>query len=367
MSGIWGDKYKLSIFGESHGKAIGIVLNGLPPGIELDLEAIKEEMKRRAPGRDDLSTPRKEADEFEIVSGIMENTTTSAPLCSMIWNSSQRSKDYSHIRYVMRPGHADYPGFVKYSGFNDYRGGGHFSGRITAPIVFAGAVAKQILKLKGITIGAHIKSISDVSEDSFDSLNLNESTLETVSRKQFPVIDEEIGEKMKKVILDAKNELDSVGGVVEVGVCGVSVGLGDPFFDSIESKISSLVFSVPGTKGIEFGAGFDISRMKGSVSNDEYYMEGQNVKTYSNNNGGVMGGISNGMPIIYRVAIKPTSSISKTQRTIDVSSKENTSLEVHGRHDPCIVHRTVPVLESVTAIALLDLILSEGVDSFGSR
>lgn len=368
MSGIWGSNYKLSIFGESHGKAIGMVLNGLPVGIELDMEQISKEMERRAPGRDNLSTPRVEGDQFEIVSGILDDITTGAPLCSMIWNSSQRSKDYSHIRYVMRPGHADYPGFVKYKGFNDYRGGGHFSGRITAPVVFAGAVAKQILARKGITIGAHIKSIGSVSEESFDAVNLNAETLLELAKKPFPVIDQSAGEAMKQVILEAKEELDSVGGTVEVGVTGIPVGIGDPFFDSVESKIASLVFSVPGTKGLEFGAGFAISDMKGSESNDEYYMDGDAVKTYTNNNGGITGGISNGMPIVYSVAIKPTSSISKKQRTIDVKEQSETELEVHGRHDPCIVHRTVPVLEAITAIAILDLILGEeGASGFEPR
>lgn len=360
MSGMWGDKLEISIFGESHGKGIGVVMSGLPVGVKLDLDYVEKDMKRRAPGKSELSTPRQEKDMFDIISGFFEDRTTGAPLCSVIWNADTRSKDYGNIQYNMRPGHADFPGFIKYKGFNDYRGGGHFSGRITAPLVFAGSVAKQILEQKGIVIGAHIKSVADVEDEAIDMVNLDSQLLKDLREKTFPVIDDEKGMQMQDRILAAKEDLNSVGGVVEVAVTGVPVGIGNPFFDSLESKISSLVFSVPATKGIEFGAGFDITRMLGSEANDEYYMDGDEVKTYTNNNGGITGGISNGMPIVFSVAIKPTSSISRKQKTINVKEKKESELEVHGRHDPCIAHRAVPVLESVAAIAILDLMLLEG-------
>lgn len=360
MSGVWGDKLKLSIFGESHGRAIGVVINNLPPGIEIDYEFIKSEMKRRAPGREKISTSRKEDDLFEIVSGELDGKTTGAPLCAMIWNSSQISKDYENLRYNMRPGHSDYPGFVKYKGFNDYRGGGHFSGRITAPLVFAGALAKSILKSKGITIGAHIRKVGKTLDSSFDPVNLDSSLLNSIREKDYPVIDDNQGIKMKEEILEAKKSLNSIGGIIEVGVVGSPVGIGNPFFDSFESKLAHMIFSVPATKGIEFGTGFGFADLTGKEGNDEFYMDNGKVKTYTNNNGGVTGGITNGMPIIFRTVIKPTASISQPQKTVNIKENEDTILTVEGRHDPCIVHRAVPVLESVTAITLLDFLLLEG-------
>ncbi|AFS78233.1 chorismate synthase AroC [Gottschalkia acidurici 9a] len=360
MSGIWGKNIKVSIFGESHGKAIGITIDGLPPGIELDTEYINSEMQRRAPGKDSISTPRKEADEFEILSGYFDGKTTGTPLCGVIWNSNQKSKDYDSVRYVMRPSHGDYPGFVKYKGHNDYRGGGHFSGRITAPLVFAGAIAKQILEKKGIVIGSHIKRIENVEDENIDYTNIDESVLKGIRNKPFPVIDDESGKQMKEAILKAREDLDSVGGVIEGIVLNLEAGLGSPFFESVESKLSQTMFSIPGVKGIEFGVGFDISKMRGSKANDEYFIENDEIKTYTNNNGGITGGITNGMPVIFRVAMKPTPSISKKQRTIDINKMENTEVEVHGRHDPCIVQRAVPVVESACALTILDFVLGKG-------
>ena len=363
MSGTWGKKLELSIFGESHGKGIGIVINGLPVGHKIDLEDVKIDMKRRAPGTSELSTPRAEKDQFEILSGTFEGNTTGAPIAAVIMNSDTKSKDYSNIQYNMRPGHGDYPGYIKYKGFNDYRGGGHFSGRITAPLVFAGSIAKQILRDKGISIAAHISSIGDIQDEMFNMLEIKEDMVRELREKAFPVIDDSIGEDMKKHILKAKSEGDSVGGTVEVIISGIPVGLGNPFFDSVESHISSMIFSVPSVKGIEFGAGFDITRMKGSEANDSYFIDKEDndkVKTRTNNNGGITGGISNGMPIIFKVAIKPTSSVSIKQKTINIKELKDTELEVHGRHDPCITHRAVPVLESASALAILDLMLLEG-------
>lgn len=357
MSGVWGNKVQVSIFGESHGKAIGIVIDGLEPGIEIDMEAVNKEMARRAPGKNKFSTQRKEGDEVQIVSGFFNGKTTGAPLTGLIWNSDQHSSDYSNIKDTPRPGHADYTGFVKYNGFNDYRGGGHFSGRITAPLVFAGAVAKQILMKKNIVIGSHILSIHNVKEEYFDKVNINEETLKTLINKEFPVLDDAKGIKMKEAILSAKDELNSVGGIIECCALNLPVGLGDPFFDSVESTLSHLLFSVPAVKGVEFGLGFDITKLKGSETNDEYYYdEATNVKTYTNNNGGILGGITNGMPLIFRAAIKPTASIYKQQKTINLKTKENDDIAIVGRHDPCITLRAVPVIEAVCAIGILDII-----------
>ncbi|MFD3156610.1 chorismate synthase [Haloimpatiens sp. FM7330] len=356
MSAVWGNNIKITIFGESHGNGIGIVIDGLYPGIKLDLDYIKREMKRRAPGKNKLSTPRKEGDEFEILSGFFNETTTGTPLCAIIRNNNTKSKDYSKLKNLMRPGHADYTGFVKYKGFNDYRGGGHFSGRITAPLVFAGAIAKQILLSKNIIIGSHIKSIKDMEDDSLNPICINENELKKLAEKEFAVLNEEKGKQMQKIILDAKDEGDSVGGVVECGVINLPQGLGNPFFDSVESMLAHMLFSIPAVKGVEFGAGFDLSEMNGSKANDEFYYEDNEVKTYTNNNGGILGGITNGMPLIFRCAFKPTPSISKSQKTIDIEKMTNSELNVIGRHDPCIVQRAVPVVEAAAAITILDLI-----------
>lgn len=359
MSGTWGNNLEISIFGESHGKAIGVVVNGIEPGIEIDMQAIEKEMERRAPGRNRLSTTRKEADKPVILSGIFEGKTTGAPISMMIENADTRSKDYSRTKDLMRPGHSDYPGFVKYKGFNDYRGGGHFSGRITAPLVFVGAMAKQILSSKGIKVGAHIKSIADIEDEFFDDISINEATLESLLEKELPVLDDSKIEDMKNKILEAKSNLDSVGGVIETAIIGLEAGIGDPFFDSLESRIASLAFSVPAVKGIEFGKGFNITKMKGSQANDEYYVEDGKIKTYSNNNGGITGGISNGMPIIHRVAIKPTASISRDQRTVNIETMQNEIIQIHGRHDPCIVQRALVVIETISAIAVLDALMDK--------
>lgn len=357
MSGMWGNNLKISIFGESHGKAIGITIDGLPSGVKLDVDEIQKEMKRRAPGQNPWSTPRKEEDKVEFLSGFFNGFTTGTPICGVIQNTNTISKDYSNIKAQMRPSHGDFTGFVKYDGFNDYRGGGQFSARVTAGLVLAGAIAKQILKEKGIIIGAHIKSVRNIQDDSFNMTDISEELLDKLHNSSFPTLNDEVVEKMQAEIIAAKDNHDSVGGVIEVAVINLPVGIGAPYFDSVESTLSHLVFSVPATKGIEFGAGFGISELKGSEANDEMYVEDKAIKTYSNNNGGINGGITNGMPLVFRVAMKPTPSIGKPQRTVDVTTMENTIIEVKGRHDPCILVRAVPVLEAVTAIGILDLVL----------
>lgn len=357
MSGVWGNKIKLSIFGESHGKAIGINIDGLPAGTELDIDYINREMARRAPGKSELSTARAEEDKYEILSGYFNGRTTGTPLCAVIYNIDQHSKDYEKTKNLMRPSHGDYTGFIKYDGFNDYRGGGHFSGRITAPLVFAGAVCSQILESRNIIIGSHIKSIGSVQDEYFHMTAISSDLIKSLNASSFPVLNTKIENDMKEIIINARNEKDSVGGIIETAAINLPAGLGDPFFDSVESTLSHLLFSVPGVKGAEFGAGFGITDMKGSEANDEYYMDGDRIKTSSNNNGGINGGITNGMPLIFRVAIKPTPSIGKAQKTVDISKKENAVIEIKGRHDPCIVPRALPVIEAVTAIGILDLLL----------
>jgi len=358
MSGMWGSKIKLSIFGESHGNAIGITIDGLPAGFSIDMDKIMMEMARRAPGKSSLSTPRKESDIPEILSGYFEGKTTGTPLCAIIRNSNTKSKDYSKLKDVMRPGHADYTGAVRYKGFNDYRGGGHFSGRITAPLVFAGAICKQILEVKGIIVSAHINSIGKIKDCSFLESDISDELLNSFKEKELPLINTKLEDEMRQEILSARSSGDSIGGTIECAILGVSPGIGDPFFDSVESTLAHLMFSVPAVKGIEFGKGFDISKMRGSEANDEYYLENGNIKTKTNNNGGILGGITNGMPIIFNVAIKPTASIFKEQNTVNIITMEETTLCIEGRHDPCIVQRALPVIEAVAAIGITELMNS---------
>ena len=354
MSSTWKNNIEITIFGESHGKAIGVVLGNLPAGIKIDMDEVASEMKRRAPGQNKMSTPRKETDKVEVVSGLYEGITTGAPLCGMIYNCDQHSKDYSLLKEKMRPGHSDYPAFIKYQGFNDVRGGGHFSGRITAPIVFAGAIAKQILAKQGIYVGAHILSIKDIYDEYFD-MRLSNETLSYLSKQQYPVLNKDIYDQFVKTIDEARMNQDSVGGKIECAVIGLKAGLGDPFFDSIESHLSSLLFSIPAVKSVAFGND-KISELFGSEANDCYYYDNDIIKTKTNNNGGIIGGISNGMPIVFNVGIKPTPSISKVQETVDIKHHQNATLEIHGRHDPCIVFRATVVVEAMAALTILDLV-----------
>ncbi|MDR0596356.1 MAG: chorismate synthase [Clostridiales Family XIII bacterium] len=351
----WGKIFKVSIFGESHGPAIGAVIDGLPPGLAIDEDYIAKEMARRAPGRDKFSTARKEGDEPRIVSGVKGGVSTGAPIACIIENTNQRSGDYDT---PLRPGHADWTGLIKYSTALDRAGGGRFSGRLTAPLVFAGAVAKLVLSGMGIEVFAHIKSIAGVES----GMDLIQDELRRVSAKAFPASDE-AEQGFKDMIIAAKRDGDSVGGTIEVAAFGVPGGIGEPFFESVESTLSSLYFSVPAVKGVEFGKGFAIADLRGSEANDPLMLAGGRIISAKNDNGGVLGGISNGMPIVARVAVKPTSSIAKPQRTVDPhdggaegAHLTETEFTVRGRHDPCIVPRAVPVIEAVTAIGLLDLI-----------
>lgn len=355
MSATWGKKVRYTIFGESHGKGIGITIDGLPPGLVIDLHEITREMARRAPGQNPLATARLEKDAFTIWSGFVNGKTTGTPLCAIIENQDQKSTDYEAMELKFRPGHADFSGYIKYKGFNDIRGGGHFSGRLTAPLVFAGAIAKQLLSQHNIQIGAHIQRISAVCEPLFDAISISHQTLEALTHQAFATLDPAIGKEMQDCILSAKSAGDSVGGIIETAAINLPAGLGEPFFDSLESTLAHLLFSIPAIKGVEFGAGFALAQMQGSVANDAMYHENGITKTATNHNGGILGGITNGMPLIFRVAIKPTPSINVEQHTVN-SKGENVTLVVGGRHDPCIVHRAVPVVEAVTAMALWDLL-----------
>ena len=360
MSNTFGQKLKVTIFGESHGVGIGCIIDGLPAGIPIDWDKVREEMARRAPGNSNLATPRKEKDAFTILSGYFNDHTTGTPLAMEIRNTSQHSSDYDILQDHMRPGHADYTGHVKYGGFNDYRGGGHFSGRITAPLTFAGAIARQVLEKKGIHIGSHVVTVAGISDKKFSPMGESTETLEALRKQKLPVLTPDVGEKMEEAILAAKREGDSVGGIVECMVTGLPIGLGDPFFDSLESELAHMMFSVPAVKGIEFGEGFGMAALTGSEANDPMaYENGQQV-LITNQNGGVLGGISNGDPVIFRVAVKPTPSISKEQHTVNISTKENTLLSVKGRHDPCIVPRAIPVIENAAALVVLDEMLTNG-------
>ena len=348
---------RYSIFGESHGPAIGVVLEQVPPGLVLDREAISKEMARRAPGKSPLSTARKEADVPEILSGVFDGKTTGTPLCAIIHNSDHHSKDYAKTRFLARPSHGDYTGFVRYQGCNDYRGGGHFSGRLTAPLVFAGAVAKQLLAQRGITVGAHISQIGTVKDKSFADTQLTPTLFQTLSEKAFPTVDDQAGAAMQAEILQAREELDSIGGAIQCAVLGLPVGVGSPDLGcNVEGVLAQHLFAVPAVKGISFGAGFAFASMRGSQANDPFYMGGGQVKTRTNHSGGVNGGISNGMPVLFQVAIRPTPSIGQEQNTINFSTMEDAKLTIQGRHDPCIVHRAVPVIEAAAALAICELL-----------
>lgn len=348
---------RYSIFGESHGPAIGVVLEQVPPGLVLDREAISKEMARRAPGKSPLSTARKEADVPEILSGVFDGKTTGTPLCAIIHNSDHHSKDYAKTRFLARPSHGDYTGFVRYQGCNDYRGGGHFSGRLTAPLVFAGAVAKQLLAQRGITVGAHISQIGTVKDKSFADTQLTPTLFQTLSEKAFPTVDDQAGAAMQAEILQAREESDSIGGAIQCAVLGLPVGVGSPDLGcNVEGVLAQHLFAVPAVKGISFGAGFAFASMRGSAANDPFYMDGGQVKTRTNHSGGVNGGISNGMPVLFQVAIRPTPSIGQEQNTINFSTMEDAKLTIQGRHDPCIVHRAVPVIEAAAALAICELL-----------
>ena len=353
MSSTFGENLKLSIFGQSHGAAIGMVLDGIPAGLPVDEVQLQRFLNRRAPGRNDWSTPRKESDLPEFLGGLFEGYTCGAPIAAVIRNQNTHSADYSGLKGTPRPGHADYTADVKYGGFQDYRGGGHFSGRLTAPLCIAGGLCKQWLEELGIHIGAHILAIGEIGDYYFDPMD---PELESVS-DSFPVLNEEAGNSMRDLIAQAKAAGDSVGGIIECAITGLPAGLGEPMFGGMESRIAQIVYGIPAVKGVEFGIGFDCACVPGAQSNDDFAIVDGKVVTQSNNCGGILGGISTGMPVIFSTAFKATPSIAAVQHTVNLAAQENTPLEIKGRHDPCIVPRAVPVVEAAAAIAIYDLIL----------
>lgn len=354
----FGNKIKITVFGQSHAEAIGVTIDGLPSGFAIDTDKVQAFLDRRAPGRNVYSTNRKEADKVEYISGLVDGKTVGAPLTAVIYNKDQHSKDYSELRAKMRPSHADYPANIKFGDSYDVRGGGQFSGRLTAPICIAGAIIMQCLKEKGIYIGAHIASVAGIEDSAFDNTSFDVETLQLVCKKDFPVLDDAKGKEMKAKILEAKNNLDSVGGTIECMAVGVPVGVGEPMFDGLENVIAHAVFGIPAVKGIEFGLGFGSSLLFGSQNNDEYYYDDdKNIRTRTNNAGGICGGMATGMPISIKVAMKPTPSIAKAQNTVNLVTGENDVLEIVGRHDPCIVQRAVPCIEAAMALAIAQFVL----------
>ena len=356
MSSTFGSNIKVTLFGQSHSEGIGVVIDGLPVGETIDLDLVQLFLDRRAPGKSSLVTARRESDTPQILSGLVDGKTCGAPLCGVIKNTDVRSRDYDQHLKIPRPSHADYPAYVRYKGYNDIRGGGHFSGRLTAPLCFAGACCMQILNRKNIKIGAHLLSIGNVFDTKFDPVSTNPDLLDEVSAKPFPVIDDNAGKRMASQIEQAMSAGDSVGGIVECCVTGFPVGYGDPMFDGLENRLAAAIFGIPGVRGVEFGAGFAAAGMLGSEHNDPWYIASDQVVTSSNNHGGIIGGISTGMPIILRAAFKPTASIALEQQSVDLSQNKNCSLTIEGRHDPCIAVRAVPVVEAAVAITLLDAI-----------
>ncbi len=354
MTSHCGENIKISIFGESHGEEIGVVVEGLPAGKTIDMAELEKFLARRAPGKNEYSTARKEADKPEIISGMDGGELSGGTFKAVIRNTNKRSGDYDKLKFVPRPGHADFTARMKYGESVDLRGGGHFSGRLTAPLCIAGGICMQLLAEQGIEIGAHAWAIAGVEDKRFDPMTVDKSVLEGVKTAEFPVLNGEAGEEMRKAIAAAKAEGDSVGGVIECAVVGLPVGLGGPMFAGLEGRIAQIVFGVPAVKGIEFGAGFEAAQMRGSVHNDPFVVENDEIRTAGNNHGGILGGISSGMPLIFRAAIKPTPSVDKEQDSVDMVSKTAVKLTIGGRHDPCIIPRAVPCIEAAAAIAVYD-------------
>lgn len=357
MSSCFDGGITVSLFGESHGKGIGVVLDNLPAGEEIDLDEIGNFMARRAPKKDGTSTMRSEKDIPEILSGLYNGKTTGTPLAAVIFNTDQHSGDYGNISHIARPAHADYTGYLRYSGANDPRGGGHFSGRITAPLCFAGAICAQILAHRGITTGAHILSVKNARDVSFDPVSVTAEQLEIIRSRAFPVITDEAEAEMRAVINSARESLDSVGGIIECAAVGFPAGIGSPMMDGLENMISRLVFAVPAVKGLEFGNGFECAELFGSENNDAFEIKDGKPLTVTNNHGGILGGISSGMPIIFRAAFKPTPSISRPQKSFDFKDMTEQELVIKGRHDPCVVPRAVPCIESAMNIALVSALM----------
>ncbi len=355
MSSTYGENLKLSIFGQSHGPAIGMTLDGIPAGLPVDLPRLQAFLARRAPGQGDYATPRKEGDKTEFLSGILEGFTCGAPIAAIIHNTNTRSGDYDNLKSCPRPGHADYTAQIKYGGFQDAAGGGHFSGRLTAPLCIAGGLCLQWLEDMGIRIGAHIQAIGS-PENQDIPLDPLHPQLDRIG-KDFPVISREAGNQMREAIRQARAAGDSLGGSIECAITGLPAGLGEPMFGGVESRIASIVYGIPAVKSVSFGVGAQAAYRKGSECNDPFAFEGGKVITLTNNAGGILGGITNGMPVIFTVTVKPTPSIAQPQQSVDLKAGVCATLEVRGRHDPCIVPRAVPVVEAAAAIAIYDMIL----------
>jgi len=343
-----GQKLRLSIFGQSHSEAIGMTLDGLPAGIPLDLEALQRFLNRRAPGQNDWSTPRREEDRPELLCGLKDGFTCGAPLTAIIRNTDTRPRDYAQLKTTPRPGHADLTAELKFGGYQDYRGGGHFSGRLTAPLCVAGGILKQALALHGVAVDARIAAIAGICDES--------PFTASVTEKPFPVTDDAAGARMRAAIREAREEGDSVGGVIECAVRGLPAGIGSPMFDGLENRIASAVFAVPAVKGIEFGSGFAGASLRGSENNDAFCVRDGKIETLTNNAGGILGGISTGMPLVFRVAVKPTPSVARPQQSVNLQTLTEQQLRIEGRHDPCIVPRAVPVIEAAAALAVYDLL-----------
>ena len=354
LSSQYGKKIRISIFGQSHSSAVGVTIDGVPAGIEIDTDELRAFMQRRAPGRSALSTARHEDDEPEIISGLVDGMTCGAPMAIVIRNKDARSEDYREVRDIPRPSHADYTAHIKFGGYQDIAGGGHFSGRLTAPLCAAGGICIQALKKLGVHIGAHIQRVEDVSDDLFDPVGVSKDDFDSIRRNSLPVLNAEAGYLMEKRILNARDAGDSVGGVVECAAIGLPAGIGDPMFEGVENRIAEVVFGIPAVKGVEFGSGFAGAALRGSVNNDAFYYDGDMVKTRTNNSGGILGGITNAMPVLFRAAFKPTPSIGKEQESVSLSKGMGAVSIGKGRHDPCIVPRGVVCVEAAAAIALFD-------------
>lgn len=354
-----GNKLKVTVFGQSHAPAIGCVIDGLPAGFAPDMDRAAAFMARRAPGQNAWSTARRESDAPEILSGLVDGKTCGAPVAMVIRNGDQHSKDYSGLKRTPRPSHADYTAIIKYGEYYDIRGGGQFSGRLTAPLCFAGAFALQLLEQKGVTVAAHIARIADAVDDTPDFALVSQEDLAALLSKPFPVFQDSSGVKMRQAIEAARMDCDSVGGVIRCFAAGLPAGIGEPMFGGVENRLAGALFGIPAVRGVSFGTGFAAAGMRGSEHNDPFMMDGEAVAVRTNHAGGVLGGITSGAPLVVNVAVKPTASISKEQDTVDLETGEDTRLTIHGRHDPCIVPRAVPVVEAVTALTVLDMIMED--------
>lgn len=365
MSSKLGHIIQISLFGESHGKGIGVILEGIKAGECIDEGALSSLLERRAPGRNPLTSQRREVDSPQILSGIYKGKTTGSPICLYVANQDKRSQDYDLT--APRPSHGDYPAYIKHRGFADLRGGGHFSGRLTLGMCMAGGIALQILERKGIYIGGHYAQIGRVKDKAFQLADMTKEQLQALNQSEFPLLNDRVRSLMEMEVYQAKEDLDSVGGILEVAAIHLPIGLGEPIFDSLEGNLSKAIFGIPGVKGVEFGLGFEGSLMRGSQYNDAFVVEDGHIKTKTNHNGGILGGMSTGMPLTLRVAMKPTPSIYQSQDSFDYETKEKKKIQIRGRHDPCIALRALPVVEAMVALTILDFLSLRNEDEDGFR